>query len=591
MDRTRAELLSEIIELRAQLETLQAHATSPESNSPVKEPSATYGLEMIRRRSGGPPDPASLKRPLRRVKCPGTAGRALLKAANDTTPRKVEEEQADALQAQVLREKDWPLSVIDSMADPVWFVGKQADVKVANRSLLQELHLTPDSMPDARWPALRALNGETVRDFEFSIQNPATGDLRHLQVDAAPVRTKNGDIFGAVSVARDISDRKQIESAKERLKALIDHSPSLVFMKDQEGRYVYLNEPFLKRFPEAKNWYGRTDLEVLPREAAELYRANDAEVLKKGEPQQFLEDSTDEDGTRRCWLCYKFPFTDSSNCRYVGAISFDVTGRVLVEEALRRREEELRSAHVELERRVEERTAELRAAIREQESFSYSVSHDLRAPLRHINSFCAILAEDHGAELSAEARQYILRMREASNQMGQLIDHLLKLSRVQRAELQVGKVSLSEIAEATLQMLRETEPGRSVECHVEPGLIAHGDKYLLTQVLSNLIGNAWKYTARKPHAVIVFGRSVHDGETTYFVRDNGAGFNMSYCDKLFQPFERLHGSEFEGAGIGLATVQRIVLRHGGRIWAEGEENAGATIYFTLRTGPRKKSPR
>jgi light-regulated signal transduction histidine kinase (bacteriophytochrome) len=228
-----------------------------------------------------------------------------------------------------------------------------------------------------------------------------------------------------------------------------------------------------------------------------------------------------------------------------------------------------------------QRTSELRAAIRKQQAFSYSVSHDLRAPLRHINSFSAILLEEYSSALPAEALDYLNRMRLASNRMGTLIDHLLELSRVAHAEVQLSKVHLSNQAEAILSMLQETEPHRQVEKRVEPGIVCTGDPHLLNQLLGNLLENAWKYTSTKELATIEFGKTAVSGQEAFVVRDNGVGFDMSFTKNLFKPFERLHGAEFEGMGIGLATARNIIERHGGEIWAEGTVNEGAAIYFTL----------
>jgi len=256
------------------------------------------------------------------------------------------------------------------------------------------------------------------------------------------------------------------------------------------------------------------------------------------------------------------------------AFTRDITERKHMQEALQQ-------ANEFLEHRVSQRTADLQAAIREQEAFSYSVSHDLRAPLRHINSFCGILVEDHSKELSPQAREYLDRMKRASSRMGSLIDHLLELSRVARTEVRPAMVNLSEAASAALVMLAETEPNRRVEALIEPDIVVLGDQHLLGQLLGNLLGNAWKYTSAKPLATIEFGTALVSGQEAYFVRDNGVGFDMTYRHKLFMPFERLHGSEIEGVGIGLATAQRIVQRHGGVIWAEGVVGKGATFYFTL----------
>jgi len=253
----------------------------------------------------------------------------------------------------------------------------------------------------------------------------------------------------------------------------------------------------------------------------------------------------------------------------------------LMEIALRVSESELKAANELLELRVMERTADLQAAIREQESFSYSVSHDLRAPLRHINSFSAILTEEFGEALPEKARDYLDRIRNASCRMGALIDHLLELSRVGRTQIHPGPADLSELARSILAGLQETEPGRCVETRIEDGITVLGDQALLRQLLENLLGNAWKYTSQRSRARIEFGSTTVAGEPALFVKDDGAGFDMQFRENLFVPFQRLHGSEFQGDGIGLTTAQRIVHRHGGEIWGEGEVDKGATFFFTL----------
>jgi PAS domain S-box-containing protein len=247
-----------------------------------------------------------------------------------------------------------------------------------------------------------------------------------------------------------------------------------------------------------------------------------------------------------------------------------------------RAEASLQQLNEELERRVTDRTLSLESALREQESFSYSVSHDLRAPLRHINSYLAILSEDFGELLPAEAHAYLDGARTASRRMGKLIDDLLELSRVSRTNLVQETVNLSELAVTACSWLREGEPLRRVEIVITPAMTARGDKSLLRQMLVNLLGNAWKYTSTCPAARIEFGRELIGGQETFYVRDNGVGFDMAYSDKLFGEFERLHGPEYEGTGIGLATVKRIIDRHRGRVWAESRPGMGATFYFTLQ---------
>lgn len=248
-----------------------------------------------------------------------------------------------------------------------------------------------------------------------------------------------------------------------------------------------------------------------------------------------------------------------------------------------RMEEELRQLNSELEKRVSQRTAELEATNRELEAFCFSVSHDLRAPLRAIGGFSEALEQDTRDHLNAPAREHLQRIRAAAERMGQLIDALLELSRITRTEMHWEPVDLSVLAQTVVSDLRQTSPARPVDVVLQPGLVACGDPHLLRSVLENLLGNAWKFTARTPQPRVEFDASqAADGSLIFSVRDNGAGFDMEYAGKLFGPFQRLHGrNEYEGTGIGLAVCQRIIQRHGGRIWAEGRPNAGATIRFTL----------
>jgi signal transduction histidine kinase len=254
-------------------------------------------------------------------------------------------------------------------------------------------------------------------------------------------------------------------------------------------------------------------------------------------------------------------------------------------EEIRQQETELRSARDRLEQRVAERTAQLESANKELEAFSYSVSHDLRAPLRSIEGFSNALMEDCSDSLNEAGKDSLQRIVGSTVRMGQLIDGLLNLSRVARTEMRGRSVDLSSLAREIVADLREGENGRQVECVIAEGAVAEGDPALLRAVLQNLIGNAWKFTQKRALARVEFGFDEKSGEMKYFVQDNGAGFDMSYADKLFGAFQRLHGqSEFPGIGIGLATVQRIVNRHGGRVWAIAAPDEGATVYFTLGRG-------
>lgn len=236
----------------------------------------------------------------------------------------------------------------------------------------------------------------------------------------------------------------------------------------------------------------------------------------------------------------------------------------------------------ELEHRVAERTAELTTANRELSRFSYSVSHDLRAPLRSINGFSLILLEDYDAVLDEEGRQHLHRIRAATEHMGELIDDLLVLAQVTRAQMEHHVVDLSSIAKAVIESLRATQPDRQVDFQLQEGGLTKGDPTLMAKAMEHLLGNAWKFTSKMQDARIEFGYRDEGGQRLFYIRDNGAGFDMTYVNKLFIPFQRLHTpDEFSGSGIGLATVRRIIERHGGRVWAEGEVGKGATITFSL----------
>ena len=273
---------------------------------------------------------------------------------------------------------------------------------------------------------------------------------------------------------------------------------------------------------------------------------------------------------------------------FLALLGFIVVADLAIGRSRRREQQVATELAIEVQERaganeeLQHTATALQAANKELETFSYSVSHDLRAPLRSLDGFSQILLEDFGSQLDEVGNGYLERIRANSQRMSQLIDDLLELSRVSRGQIQHEQVDLSTLVESICNDLRETQPDRDVTFIDAKGLTATGDPALLRAAMGNLLGNAWKYTGKRQHATIEIGSARENGREVYFVKDDGAGFDMEYADKLFLPFHRLHSeSEFDGTGIGLATVQRIISRHGGSIWAESKPDHGATFYFTL----------
>ncbi len=304
-----------------------------------------------------------------------------------------------------------------------------------------------------------------------------------------------------------------------------------------------------------------------------------SDTLRHGLPHSGVEAwvpvSVDGRPMRCCLQISTVPMQLYAGARTALLCAQDITAR-------KRAEEEIRQLNAELEQRVRDRTAQLEAANQELEAFAYSVSHDLRAPLRGIDGWSLALAEDFGGKLDPQARRYLERVRSEARHMDQLIDDLLELSRVARAPLSRGPVDLAAMAADIAARLCEAQPGRPLEVAIQPDLPARGDARLLEVALTNLLGNAFKFSGKRAGARIEFGRTELAGLAVFYVRDNGAGFDMAHAASLFRAFQRLHSaSEYPGTGVGLAIVKRIVERHGGRIWAEAQAGRGATFYFTL----------
>ncbi|HYB99297.1 MAG TPA: CHASE domain-containing protein [Candidatus Limnocylindrales bacterium] len=365
---------------------------------------------------------------------------------------------------------------------------------------------------------------------------------------------------------------------KQQFRLMFNAVPAMIWYKDTKNRFLLVNEAAAASMGRTvKEMEGKPCSEILPAKAYDLYR-DDLEIIQSGKPKLGVIEELDLPSRKSIWIrTDKLPEYDSMG-RVVGILVFaqDITERLTAESEVRR-------LNAELEQRVAARTAELRAANHELESFAYSVSHDLRTPLRTIDGFSQLVLDEFGSKLDASGLEYLERVRSASQRMGHLIDDLLKLTRVSRSELRREPLDLSALARQVCDDLRRNDPGRHVEVVIDPVPVAKGDPVLMLNVMQNLLGNAWKFTSRAEAARIEFGSlTTGEGRTAYYVRDNGVGFDMVYVEKLFGAFQRLHAQEdFEGSGIGLATVQMILRRHGGEVWAEGVPGKGATFYFSI----------
>lgn len=381
------------------------------------------------------------------------------------------------------------------------------------------------------------------------------------------------------AIVRDISARKEIEAARlqaqNRLSELVSNLPVGVFriMGNDISHFREVNPAMVDIFA------AQSAEELMGQKLQSLfYEAKDWMIYQEHVKGKFRMHTLD------------LHFRKLNGEDFFGSLTIAAkrAGDDLVLDGILEdiTERKIQSEHIQtLNAHLENRSTELEIINRELESFSYSVSHDLRAPLRAMDGFSSTLLTDYGNKLDDRGRDRLLRVRSAAQKMANLIDDLLNLSRVSRTELAWEDVDLSELAQAVCAELRQSSAQRAVSVHITPGLQTQGDRRLLGIVLNNLLNNAWKFTAQKNPAVIEVGREELEGEPVFFVRDNGAGFDMAYAGKLFGAFQRLHDAgEFPGTGIGLATVQRVIHKHGGRIWAESAVDAGATFYFTIKNG-------
>jgi PAS domain S-box-containing protein len=390
-----------------------------------------------------------------------------------------------------------------------------------------------------------------------------------------------------ISFVVDLTERKRAEEAIRRLEkqreadaklaALLDAAPDAMVIADAAGRIVRVNAEAEKLFGYPRDQLLDQPVDLLvPERLRAAHTAHRDRYVAHPDGSRMMGAGQQLTGVRRDGS--EFPAEirlspiPTRDGMLVSSAIRDVTERDRAEHALRSAKEAAEAAFAELE------------------SFSYSVAHDLRSPLRAMSGYSTTLIEDHAGRLDRDGRERLDRIVSAARRMSEIIDALLSLSRLSRTEPRREPVDLAQIAHKVVEQLRAGEPGRSVEFVAADELIVHGDPELLRLLLDNLLGNAWKFTGKQPAPRVELGRDISNGSPAYFVRDNGAGFDMAFVDKLFSPFKRLHAaSEFAGTGIGLATVQRIVRRHGGRVWAEGAAARGATIHFTLTAEPRPRS--
>ena len=460
----------------------------------------------------------------------------------------------------------------------------------AQRFFLRPVHALVEAAKRLAEGDLSARTGTIQGPAELLQLGHAFDDMaERLQTRRAEVEQAHQQINALnQDLERRVAERtSQLEAANQGLAherhllhTLMDNVPVDIYFKDLKSRFLRNNRAHARRFglDDPAPVVGKTDFDFFsPEHAGQAYE-DEQHVIRTGQPFNQEEMETWPDGRVTWAQTIKLPLSDE-NGRIVGTfgISHDITERKQAEVAIQ-----------QLNAQLHQRADQLEAANKELESFSYSVSHDLRAPLRHVQGYVEMLQQAIDGQLSDKARRYLKTITEASLEMGQLIDDLLAFSKMGRSELHETCDSLDGFVRDAIRGLEIGTRGRNIAWKIAPLPRVLGDRAMLKQVLANLLGNAVKYSRHRDPAEIEIGcGGEEDGRQIFFVRDNGAGFDMQYAHKLFGVFQRLHRTdEFEGTGIGLATVRRVIARHGGRTWAEGQVGAGATFYFTLKRAPQ-----
>jgi PAS domain S-box-containing protein len=499
--------------------------------------------------------------------------------------RQLNRSTADKLKAQEAAAAAMTaVQTVDGMMDSVVLTDLAGRITYANRALkdtfgwdqevrgeLLEKLAAPAKMPQVRSDFEEYLKQGYKKDLESVF---LTQDQREMPVliNLSLLKDSGGQPLGTIAVIRDVSDLRKAEDAvkreRERFFALLEGLPAYINLLAPDLSVVYANQEFRRRFGDPR---GKRCYEILRGRDEPCQECQAFQVFQTRSPGK--AEWTDACG--RTYQLYDYPFDDIDGSPMVLEMGIDITDR-------KQAEDEIRKLNEELELRVQERTAQLEAANKELESFSYSVSHDLRVPLRAIDGFSRILLKDYADSLDAEAKRLLNITIANSQKMKQLIDDLLAFSRLGRQHVKFSKLNMGALVERVIAELHEVTAGRNLKWDLKPLPSARGDSALIAQVWSSLLANAIKFTAPRETAIIEIGCLRDGDQNIFYVKDNGVGFDMKYSHKLFEVFQRLHrAEEFEGTGVGLALVQRIIVRHGGRIWAEGEVDAGATFYFSL----------
>ena len=508
--------------------------------------------------------------------------KALLGASIDITERKKTEEQLQETRnylENLLNYANAPIIVWDKDFKIVRFnhafehltdytsemmIGKKLDILFPQESKKESLKKIQ-----------RTLSGEYWESVEIPIQRKDKA-IRIALWNSANIYDNQGkNLIATIAQGADITDRKKTEDAlqesEEKYRRIVENTTNVIMVTQPDGIISYLSPSCIEILGYLPGELIGTNPMIFHPDDIKKVQQSLSLALKGEKGSNFEYRILTKTGDIK-WVSHSWsPIFIDNKLQSIISVIADINERKTTENKIKKLNDNLMR-----------RTIELAVANKELETFSYSVSHDLRAPLRSIDGFSQALVEDYGKTLDENGKEYLNRVRNATSRMSQLIDDMLRLSRLTRVEMTMQKIDLSFIATTIIEDLKKTDPKRKITFITEKKLIVDGDVNLLQILLDNLLGNAWKFTKKRKQTEIEFGKTKNGQETVFFIRDNGAGFNMKYADKLFIPFQRLHDdADYQGTGIGLSIVSRIIHRHEGRIWADAEENKGATFYFTL----------